>query len=209
MNYCQELHKLANTMRRYRFPFDGEILAQNGVYVLFEQGETGHGGERIVRTGSHRGDGQLAGRLREHYITENKDRSIFRKNIGRAILNQRGDSFLSDWDKDLTSRKNRERYSHQINLKTLQTIEAEVTNYIRSHFSFVIIPISDKEERLYLEKRVISTVSGCSSCGPSHDWLGLSSPIDKIRESGLWQVSHLYQEPLTDQELKTIENLRL
>jgi hypothetical protein len=97
MNYCQELHKLANTMRRYRFPFDGEILTQNGLYILFEEGEPGHGGERIVRTGSHRGDGQLAGRLREHYITENKDRSIFRKNIGRALLNQRGVVFQNKW----------------------------------------------------------------------------------------------------------------
>ena len=204
MRCCQELHKLVNAMRRYSFPFDGDTIAQNGVYVLFEQGETGHGGERIVRRGSHTGHAQLAGRLREHFVKENKDRSIFRKNIGRALLNRRADPFLSEWEVDLTSRESRERHAHQIDRQRLQTIETEVTNYIRSHFSFVLIPISDKDERLYFEKRIISTVSGCPSCSPSHGWLGLSSPVEKIRDSGLWQVNHLNQEPLTDQELATI-----
>ena len=38
-------------------------------------------------------------------MTENKDRSIFRKNIGRAILNKNQDPFLGQWELDLTTRK--------------------------------------------------------------------------------------------------------
>ena len=38
----------------------------NGVYVLFEMGEEGHGGERIVRIGTHTGQNNLAPRIREH-----------------------------------------------------------------------------------------------------------------------------------------------
>jgi hypothetical protein len=60
----------------------------NGIYVLFERGEECHDGGRIVRVGTHTGDGQLRSRMLQHFVNENKDRSIFRKNIGRALLNR-------------------------------------------------------------------------------------------------------------------------
>ena len=53
--------------------------------------------DRIVRIGTHRGDNNLYNRLKEHFINENKDRSIFRKNIGRALLNKNQDSYLEIW----------------------------------------------------------------------------------------------------------------
>jgi len=85
----------------FRFGQDG--FPSDGLYVLFEEGERGHGTDRIVRIGTHRGDGRLPLRLEEHFLKENKDRSIFRKNIGRALLARDGDEFLGQWEIDLTS----------------------------------------------------------------------------------------------------------
>jgi hypothetical protein len=86
---CASLHKKLASLSRYAFPFHASMLPYNGIYVLFESGETGHGTDRIVRIGTHTGDGQLPSRLQQHFLDANKDRSIFRKNIGRALLTQK------------------------------------------------------------------------------------------------------------------------
>lgn len=39
-NLCLELHKFFNEQKRYCFPFDPTELPENGIYVLFEKGET-------------------------------------------------------------------------------------------------------------------------------------------------------------------------
>lgn len=90
---CCALHEIANRRARYRFPFDANAIPANGVYLLFENGQRAHGVDRIVRTGSHSGQDRLASRLGEHYLKENKDRSIFRKNLGRALLSRASDPF--------------------------------------------------------------------------------------------------------------------
>lgn len=91
---CRRVHEVIWKLPRHRFPFDDQDIPANGIYVLFEEGESGHGGDRIVRVGTHTGDNQLRSRLKQHFINENKDRSIFRKNIGRAILSKDSDPFL-------------------------------------------------------------------------------------------------------------------
>jgi hypothetical protein len=60
-------------------------------------------GSRIVRIGTHTGANQLCSRLKQHFLNEMKDRSIFRKNIGRCLLKQANDPFLEFWELDLTS----------------------------------------------------------------------------------------------------------
>jgi len=91
---CDKIHRLFNGMERFNFPFDETKIPLNGIYVLFEKGEKGHGMNRIVRIGTHTGKNQLRSRLMQHFINENKDRSIFRKNIGRALLSKARDIFL-------------------------------------------------------------------------------------------------------------------
>lgn len=184
---CRRLHERANTSRRYRFPLDSGALPSDGVYVVFENGERAHGGDRIVRTGSHRGAGQLPGRLAEHYLNENKDRSIFRKNVGRALLARENDPFLDHWNLDLTSRENRERYEDVVDAVVQAEVERRVSLYIRTSFSFAIIALPDGEERRAIETGLIGTVYRCHECGASEEWLGLHSPKPKIRASGLWQ----------------------
>jgi len=169
----------------------------------------GHGGDRIVRVGTHRGDNRLISRLKEHFIVENKDRSIFRKNIGRAILNKRDKVFLEQWNWDLTSRVNRDKYSPLLDVKKQKEVEIEVTKYIQDNFSFVIIEEKSKDKRVELESKIISTVSRCIECKSSNLWLGNLSPVDRIKESGLWLVQGLYRTPLNREELNWLKSYLL
>ncbi len=204
---CHELHQLFNHLERFRFPFDESRIPRNGIYILFEAGERAHDGDRIVRVGTHTGQNQLRSRLRQHFIQENKDRSIFRKNIGRALLARTGDPFLEQWEWDLTSRANRERYGLLGDRAKLAEVERWVTETIQRNFSFVVFRVDDKDQRLRLESRIISTVSWCEECGPSPNWLGLYSPKKKIRVSGLWLVNKLWKEPLSGEEFEELKSL--
>jgi hypothetical protein len=41
---CAVLHKIAWKKKRMGFPFDQSEIPLNGIYLLFEKGEKGHGG---------------------------------------------------------------------------------------------------------------------------------------------------------------------
>ncbi|RFC33713.1 MAG: hypothetical protein DID91_2727703007 [Candidatus Nitrotoga sp. MKT] len=195
-NECEAVHNLARSLERQCFPFDESNIPSNGIYILFEKGEEGHVGERIVRVGTHTGANQLCSRLKQHFINNNKDRSIFRKNIGRALLNQNGDPFLKFWELDLTTRKARKNYSSLIDFGYQKSIEEQVSQYIQCNFTFCVFEVNSKDERLEIESKIISTVSMCVGCNPSKTWLGNFSPKHKIIESGLWLVNELYKTPL-------------
>ena len=201
---CSELHRILNQIQRYYYPYDLEKITKNGIYILFEQGEIAHGVDRITRVGSHRSDDCLLMRLNEHFINENKDRSIFRKNIGRAILNKSHDPYLSTWELDLTSRKSRERYAYRIDHHRQAQIESEVTVIMRSKFSFCVIPVEGKENRKRYESRLIATVAQCTQCRPSKNWLGLYSTKEKIRSSGLWNYQHVAGDTISQIEFERL-----
>jgi hypothetical protein len=204
---CDTLHHWFNAMGRHRFPFDERQIPLDGIYVLFEKGETAHGGDRIVRIGTHTGEGQLRSRLIQHFISRNKDRSIFRKNIGRCLLNKDNDPFLNDWEIDLTTRDAKDRHAAAIDFDKQAAVENRVTNHIQENFSFIAFEVKEKERRLGLESKIISTVSLCDECLPSKDWLGRFSPKEKIRDSGLWLVNELYKEPLSDDDMERLREL--
>lgn len=192
---CESLHRLFNGMQQFGFPFSTPEIPRNGIYILFEEGEEAHAGQRIVRIGTHTGQNQLRSRLRQHFVQENKDRSIFRKNIGRALLNRDRDQFLADWNLDLTARAARDQHAGRIDLEYQRKIEQQVTEFMQRNFRFIVFPVDDSAQRLQLEALIISTVSLCRTCRPSANWLGLSSPVPKIRTSGLWQVNELDKKP--------------
>jgi len=204
---CEELHKLFNNMKRFTFPFNEKGISENGIYILFEKNELAHGGNRIVRIGTHTGNNQLKSRLKQHFLNENKDRSIFRKNIGRALLNKNNDPFLKQWEIDLTTREAKQEHQQEVDSEKQKQVEKQVTKHIQENFSFIVIPIADKEKRLELESKIISTVSLCKDCKPSENWLGFSSPKEKIRESGLWLVNELYKQPLSNLDVIELKNL--
>lgn len=207
MNFCEQLHSIFNTIRKHSFPFEESRLPKNGIYVLFQKGEKGHAGDRIVRVGTHTGENQLRSRLKQHFLNPNKDRSIFRKNIGRALLNKEKDPFLNFWEIDLTTSKNKEKYKDQIDFKKQREIEKDVSSYIQKNFFFSAFEVPEKDERLKLEALLISTVSLCHECQPASDWFGNHSPKNKIRESGLWQVNELYKKPVDEDDFQKIKQL--
>ena len=194
-------------MKKFTFPFDKQDIPENGIYILFEKGEFAHTANRIVRIGTHTGQNQLRSRLFQHFLKENKDRSIFRKNIGRALLSKDKDSFLEKWELDLTTRNAKNQYSDSVDFDKQKEIEKRVTKFIQDNFSFVVFQIDDKEKRLYFESRIISTISLCEECKPSENWLGNSSPKEKIRKGGLWIVNELWKTPLNDEDMIELKQL--
>lgn len=200
---CAELHQAIRKLPRHNFPYTAESIPKNGIYFLFEKGEVAHDGERIVRVGTHTGNNQLLSRLNQHFVTENKDRSIFRKNIGRALLHKNNDPYLNQWEIDRTTRSARQEHGPADMRKQLG-VEKEISTYLQSNMSFAVIEVKEKDARLILESRVISTLSHCKECQPSATWLGLQSPKEKISQSGLWLVNELYKKGLTQQELSQL-----
>ncbi len=86
-NNTLALHMLFNGLPRFDWTMIDQIPYRNGIYVMFEKGESYHSMDRIVRIGIHRGQDRLLERLRDHFVREDADSSILRKNIDRAFLN--------------------------------------------------------------------------------------------------------------------------
>ncbi len=205
---CKQLHEQLEILRLIKYPFELKDLPKNGIYFFYEIGENwGHGGnkERVVRIGSHR-QGNFRSRISEHFLLNEKkmdfnkdkpkpsDRSIFRKNIGRALLWRDGDEYCSIWEIDFTTKANKDAYGHLRDIDKEKVIETEITRIIRENFSFRYVAVDDEAARIGkdgLEKEYIRVVSGCSECRPSENWLGQFSPVDKIRDSGLWLVQYV------------------
>lgn len=204
-----QLHDLFNSKRRFRFPFDNEInqIPVNGIYLIFEEGEKYKDWDRIVRVGTHTGDGQLRSRLKQHFVKENKNRSIFRKNIGRCLLNKDKHPYLSIWELDSTSKADKIKNLPLIDKDFQQKIERWVSQYIQESLSFVVFEIPTKEKRLFWESRIISTLAAFPNIKPSENWLGNYSPKNKIRQYGLWQVNELLNQVINLNELDELREL--
>jgi len=212
---CRWLHEHLGELPLLRYPFDPNALPVTGVYFFYEDGEVwGHGGSspRIVRTGTSR-PGNFRIRIMEHFLSDERrvdfgghdrkpsDRSIFRKNIGRALLHRDGDEYLRVWEIDFTPKANRDAHAHERDLDKERDLEARITEVLRSRFAFRYLMMHDEAEvlgRKKLEGRLIGTLGQCRLCGPSDGWLGQHSPKWKISTSGLWQEQHLTDEPINE-----------
>jgi hypothetical protein len=202
-----ELHIIFNNLERFTYPFENRLnsMPENGIYVKFEKGEKHNGLDRIVRVGTVTGENNLKKRLIEHFITENKNRSIFRKNIGRALLNKENNPYLKYWELDTTSRADKEKNLKLLDLEFEAKMEREISNYIKTNFSFCVFRVETKEQRLFWESKIISTLAFKSKS--SENWLGNFSTKDKIKQSGLWQVHGLKKSKLTNEEFDNLKQL--
>src|SRR5699024_5615018 len=120
---------------------------RNGIYIVFEQGEMYHGLPRIVRIGTHTSPNRLRQRLRDHFVRENHNGSIFRKNIGKALLNQAHAPYLSTWSLDTS----KPPYLGREDPIREREIEQAVSSYLRSRFTFSVFQVDTPEQRLRLE----------------------------------------------------------
>lgn len=193
---CDRLHALFCSMPRYTWEQIAQIPFTNGIYILFEKGEQYHGMERIVRVGTHTSADRLKTRLSDHFVKENHDGSIFRKNIGKAILNAYHDPYLAVWTLDTSKPENRTNMDVEKN----QDTERRVSKFLRENFTFTVFQVTDKHERLRMEEAIISALHTEPDFLPSRNWPGLYSPEKEIRESGMWLKQGLHGEPLTEAE---------
>jgi len=218
---CKWLHEQLEQFPFIKFPFKIERLPENGIYFFYEEGEIwGHGGYklRIVRIGTHK-DGNFRSRIKEHFLlNESKmnfdatkpaphERSIFRKNIGRALLNEEKDAYLKIWEIDFTTRIKREKYGYLRDIQKEKKIELKITKILREKFLFKFIIVDSQMKRIGtkgLESSLIGTVAHCKLCRPSSNWLGNHSPKKQIKESGLWLMQHLEANEINEHDTETI-----
>lgn len=219
MSYtCKWLHNQLEQLPLIGYSFSKE-LPHNGIYFFYESGEIwGHGGNklRIVRVGTHRA-GNFGSRIREHYLLDelnldiNKpkpsDRSIFRKNIGRALLNKVNDNYLKVWEIKFLNKENRVSFGQKRDIEKEKKIELEITKLLKDNFKFRYIILDNQIDRMGskgLESSLIGTLANCGLCKHSLNWIGKYSTEEKIKESGLWQVQHLKSRIINEKDKNTI-----
>jgi hypothetical protein len=108
----------------------------------------------------------------------------------------------------MTSR-NKKLWGSKRDIEKERRVEEMITRMIRERFSFRFIILDSQVERMGskgLESSLIGTFAHCNLCKPSANWLGNYSPIEKIRESGLWLVQHLKAEPINEKDKEVILN---
>jgi hypothetical protein len=165
----------------------GSNIPQNGIYLLFERGErisvAGTENDRVVRVGTHKVNGGLKRRLRQHY-RGNKNASTFRRDVGSAMLSRSGVSsdIVSAW-------MGRARFE--------RSAEQELSEFMDSQFTFSCIAVDPVEQRMRLEQDLIAFFASHAQVPVEDEWLGRWAARPVIRESRLWNLEHVDAEPLT------------
>lgn len=173
-----------------------------GIYLFYEDGEVRPKGEpRIVRIGTHglrlTSRSTLPGRLSQHrgqlggtHPGGGHHRgSIFRHHVGTALIRRSGgpDGLLRSWlgrtaDPDWRDAE--------------RDVERQVSTVIRNMAVRTIGVLTSDDgtsDRGHIERNAIALLSCLAgSCEPpSMDWLGHHATSDKVRTSGLWNVTHV------------------
>ena len=199
---CEKLHQVFNTLPRFNAENVNELPFDNGIYILFEKGEKFGQLDRIVRVGTHTSDHRLKTRLKDHFLRKNHDGSIFRKNIGKAILNAEKDPYLVNWTIDTSKRENK----HFIIKEKNDEMENRVSDFLKTNMTFTAFRVDSKEQRLRFEEAIISTLNYASNFSSSENWYGKNSPEQQISSSGLWLRQGLNGKELTKKELNYLLN---
>ncbi len=196
----QALQEIVNLGEKYRLSNAGDIKVKNGIYFLFEEGETVLKNQhRIVRIGINETDGRFVQRVGDHFSGNHRG-SVFRKHIGRAFLVKSGkESYLPLWDLD---NKKVAIQREKIDWLFEETIEKQITNYIELKCSFSIVSFNDQATRMEFEKKLIASIAFQPQNSPSKTWLGIFHPNKKIYASGLWNIQHLrYKNKINQNDL--------
>ena len=200
-----QLHKVLGGLQVYKWHEIDDIPFKNGIYIVFEEGEIYNGFKRIVRVGTHTGQNRLKKRLKIHFIQEDQYSSIFRKNIGKAMLNRDQDPLLAKWT---LSREKASKLGAE-DKKKIKCVESRVSDYMRGVFTFCVFRVESKDERLRFEEAIIATLNQAEDFKDSisDKWLGNSSPEKKISQSGMWLKQGLNAKPLTNDEMIRLTEL--
>jgi len=191
-------HDLASNLPRFDGRFVAGDLPANGVYLMFEAGETierdGGSVERIVRVGTHRADGGLVRRLRRHYAGR-RGNSVLRRHLGGALLARADpdDARLTDW--------------HTQRAVPFPDVEVAVSEALRDRFTFCCLRVDGASERLDLERGLIALLGRGQIGAPSDGWLGHHAISPAIRSSGLWNTLHTGGVPIDGEGIDRLVRL--
>lgn len=85
-----------------------------------------------------------------------------------------------------------------------QEIEAQVSQHLLEHFTYLCFAVPEMNERLYLEGRMIAQLAQHPIAAPSAHWLGHHANDEKIGHVGMWNIDHITGAPLADPDLDRI-----
>ena len=168
----------------------------SGVYFFFESGEVRRNGcPRVVRVGR---SGNLRSRLlNQHLHGTHRDNcyddhglrsSVFRHHIGLALI-VRDKLFLGERTPEETANKWRKFKKVEPSSHVERDFERDVERRVTRVLSAMSVAWIVTSEHARIEKHLIALLSSADS--PSGSWLGLFHSQDEIRQSGLWNVTHV------------------
>ena len=181
------------------FPFANlsvSAVPKRGVYIFLDPSERNfrRTAPRVVRIGTHAvsagSQASLRDRLRTHLGPFNEignhRGSIFRLHVGRAMLESKlGHSCLRTWGLGQNAGPE---------TKVLERAhEIAVSRYLK-RLHVVLLDIDDEpskdSRRARAEMQLIALFSDTLRPidFPASEWLGLNSPVESIRQSGLWNI---------------------
>ena len=201
---CQAIHGHLRTLPVFTAP--KQIPIADGLYFFYESGETSqHGPDgRIVRVGNHpRSQGGLVRRLQNH-TSGRKNGSVFRKFLGGALMraeNPNHPCLAPGPGKGHWERQNQKACSR------CKPTEQQVSSLLRTKFTFRCVLIESREERNRLEEVLIASLSACSTCLPSPNWLGRAAYSEVVRRSGLWNSQHVGGRLMGAEDLERLAEL--
>jgi hypothetical protein len=204
-----EAERRMGSARRLVEPGWREGCPAQGVYFFFEPGEfRSNGDRRIVRVGTHAvsagSRATLPGRLSQHRGSDggrhpgggNHRGSVFRKHVGHALLGRDLGCYPEarrSWGVDGSA--SGATRDHEAGL------ERQVSLVIRA-MTLVWIGVageaSSSSPRKVIERGAIALLSNAGRTPvdpPSPLWLGRFSPYREVRDSGLWNVHHVHDDP--------------
>jgi hypothetical protein len=172
-----------------------------GVYFFFEEGEhrsDSGSGARVVRVGTHAlREGSrttLWNRLSQHRGVAksgagNHRTSALRALVGASMLASDPDLECATWGRRTTAPREVRRAE--------RLHEARVSRHVGS-MRLLVVGIDDSpgpaSARAYIVRNAVALLSNYDRRAldpPSEAWLGLSSPRESVRRSGLWNAEHV------------------
>ena len=198
-----KIHEAASKLPRYRFDKLTKIDVENGLLIVFEEGEKYGEYDRIVYVGINQKSGRLPGRVQE-FISGKKDGVVLRKYIGEALLRKDRHPYSRIWAKDSSSPEGRRKIGTFFDSQIQEETEARVTSYLNEHMSFSVVEIPNSTRRKLLQDEFVLTLKEAYSQLPaSSTWLGRYHSDLKIRATALWMVGNERARPFNNEEVET------
>lgn len=176
---AETIHRLFAEVRSLPFPVSRRDVPADGIYLLYEAGETvmigGQALERIVGVGTHSGDGRLARRLGIHASGDRRGSDV-RLHIGSALLARQGapTGDLRTWVSEPRT--------------PMPNAEAAVSAELRERFAVRCLPVPTNDERQSLTKALGWLLARDPAGAPSADWLGRQASRPEVNATGLWII---------------------